>query len=306
MEHRRSGPEVRARAVGGVLLAAAGVFALVVALAGLRADDPASADTPENPDAGESKHDFVNDTGQAASDLHIQFTVPVEKPIVTIKGGACPPPDILSDGDALVDIDWGDKCVEPDGLMIVSVIVFSKEEPHVLSVVWTNLGVPINPPTSTVTGTPPVLSTAPSDSPTSTPEVPPTAEFPPTPFPDLPPVPTSTQVPGPLPTLTTVPATTLTPAVPHTPTVTQTPSPTATLTGATPTPSLGGSGDVNCDENVDSIDAALILQFSAGLVGSLACQEDADVNGSGDIDSIDATIVLQFVAGLIFFLDLPV
>ena len=297
MENRRSGPGVRARAAAGALLAAAGVFALVGALAGLRADDSASADMPENPDAGESKHDFVNDTGQAASDLHIQFTVPVEKPIVTIKGGACPPPDILSDGDALVDIDWGDKCVEPDGLMIVSVIVFSKEEPHVLSVVWTNLGVPINPPTSTVTGTPPVLSTAPSDSPTSTPEVPPTAEFPPTPFPDLPPVPTSTQVPGPLPTLTTVPATTVTPAAQHTPTATQTPS--ATLTGATPTPSLGGSGDVNCSGEVNAIDSALILQFSAGLVGSLACQEDGDVNGSGDINSIDAAIVLQFVAGLI-------
>ena len=59
------------------------------------------------------------------------------------------------------------------------------------------------------------------------------------------------------------------------------------------------SGDVNCDQNVDSVDSALILQFSAGLVGSLACQEDGDVNGSGDINSIDAAIVLQFVAGLI-------
>ena len=293
MEHRRSGPEVRARAVGGVLLAAAGVFALVVALAGLRADDPASADTPENPDAGESKHDFVNDTGQAASDLHIQFTVPVEKPIVTIKGGACPPPDILSDGDALVDIDWGDKCVEPDGLMIVSVIVFSKEEPHVLSVVWTNLGVPINPPTSTVTGTPPVLATAPSDSPTSTPEVPPTAEFPPTPFPDVPPVPTSTQVPGPLPTLTAVATLTGGP-----PSVTPTNTPPDTTPPPITTPTLG-RGDVNCDHNVDSIDAALLLQFNAGLLPSLACADDADVNQNGVINSIDAAIVLQFVAGLV-------
>ena len=304
MENRRSGPGVRARAAAGALLAAAGVFALVGALAGLRADDSASADMPENPDAGESKHDFVNDTGQAASDLHIQFTVPVEKPIVTIKGGACPPPDILSDGDALVDIDWGDKCVEPDGLMIVSVIVFSKEEPHVLSVVWTNLGVPINPPTSTVTGTPPMLATAPSDSPTSTPEVPPTAEFPPTPFPDLPPVPTSTQVPGPLPTLTTVPATTVTPAVPHTPTATQTNTltPTNTSPDTTPPPittPILGRGDVNCDHSVDSIDAALLLQFNAGLLPSLACADDADVNQNGVINSIDAAIVLQFVAGLV-------
>ena len=59
------------------------------------------------------------------------------------------------------------------------------------------------------------------------------------------------------------------------------------------------SGDVNCDQNVSAVDSALILQFSAGLVGSLACQDEGDVNESGDIDSIDAAIVLQFVAGLV-------
>ena len=67
---------------------------------------------------------------------------------------------------------------------------------------------------------------------------------------------------------------------------------------ATPTPT-GPLGDVSCDGTVNSIDAALLLQFGAGLVSSLACQANADVNGDGMITSIDATLVLQFSAGLI-------
>ena len=57
-------------------------------------------------------------------------------------------------------------------------------------------------------------------------------------------------------------------------------------------------GDVNCDGNLDAIDAVLILQFSAGLIGSLACQADADVNGDGEVTSVDAALILQFVARL--------
>jgi hypothetical protein len=67
---------------------------------------------------------------------------------------------------------------------------------------------------------------------------------------------------------------------------------------ATPTPA-GRPGDVNCDGEVDSIDAALILQYGAGLIGSLPCQQNGDVNGDGSVDAIDAALVLQFVAGLI-------
>ena len=80
---------------------------------------------------------------------------------------------------------------------------------------------------------------------------------------------------------------------------TSTNTPVGPAPTATPVPPGGLSGDVNCSGEVNAIDSALILQFSAGLVGSLACQEDGDVNGSGDINSIDAAIVLQFVAGLI-------
>jgi hypothetical protein len=68
--------------------------------------------------------------------------------------------------------------------------------------------------------------------------------------------------------------------------------------GAVPTPAAL-VGDVNCSGAVDSIDAALVLQLSAGLISSLACQDAGDVNESGAIDAIDAALILQFVAGLI-------
>ncbi len=58
-------------------------------------------------------------------------------------------------------------------------------------------------------------------------------------------------------------------------------------------------GDVNCDGIVNSIDAALILQFVAGLVSSLPCAQNADVNHDGQVNSIDAAIILQYTAGLI-------
>ena len=55
-------------------------------------------------------------------------------------------------------------------------------------------------------------------------------------------------------------------------------------------------GDVNGDGMISSIDAALILQFTAGFIDSLP---NADVNEDGTINSIDAALVLQFTAGLI-------
>jgi len=68
----------------------------------------------------------------------------------------------------------------------------------------------------------------------------------------------------------------------------------------TPTPRTAGSiGDVNCDGNVDSIDAALVLQLVAGLVETLPCEENADANADGANNAIDAALILQFNAGLI-------
>ena len=58
-------------------------------------------------------------------------------------------------------------------------------------------------------------------------------------------------------------------------------------------------GDVDCDGLITSIDAALVLQFDAGLIDELDCLHNADVNGDGNIDSVDALLILQHVAGLI-------
>jgi alpha-tubulin suppressor-like RCC1 family protein len=59
------------------------------------------------------------------------------------------------------------------------------------------------------------------------------------------------------------------------------------------------TGDVNCDDVADSIDAALVLQFAAGIVDSLPCQGSADVNGDTVVNAIDAALILQYSAGII-------
>ena len=61
----------------------------------------------------------------------------------------------------------------------------------------------------------------------------------------------------------------------------------------------GPSGDANCDDDVDAIDASLILQQSAGLLPALACPTNADVNHDGQLDARDAALILQHNAGLL-------
>jgi hypothetical protein len=56
---------------------------------------------------------------------------------------------------------------------------------------------------------------------------------------------------------------------------------------------------VNCDGHMNSLDALAVLQYSAALLHSLSCPDDADVSHNGHIDALDAALILQFDAGLI-------
>jgi hypothetical protein len=58
-------------------------------------------------------------------------------------------------------------------------------------------------------------------------------------------------------------------------------------------------GDASCDGSVNSIDAAVILQYTADLTPSVPCPQNADVDGNLHISSLDAALVLQFGAGLL-------
>ncbi|MEX0785190.1 MAG: dockerin type I domain-containing protein [Dehalococcoidia bacterium] len=76
-------------------------------------------------------------------------------------------------------------------------------------------------------------------------------------------------------------------------------TPTRALTpgpSRTPTPAVT-VGDANKDGLVNAIDAALVLQYAAGLLPSV--NANGDVNRDGQTNAIDAALILQYVAGLI-------
>jgi alpha-tubulin suppressor-like RCC1 family protein len=71
--------------------------------------------------------------------------------------------------------------------------------------------------------------------------------------------------------------------------------------GPVPVTGAGGfaPGDANCDHATNSIDSAVVLQFVAGLIGTLPCMGAADVNGDHLVNAVDAALILQYEAGLI-------
>jgi hypothetical protein len=78
--------------------------------------------------------------------------------------------------------------------------------------------------------------------------------------------------------------------------------PTATPTPKEPTPTPTPKvdpGDVNCDDDVNPIDATILLQYIASLLDELPCPQNADLNHDGEINAKDALIILQMSAGLI-------
>jgi hypothetical protein len=62
---------------------------------------------------------------------------------------------------------------------------------------------------------------------------------------------------------------------------------------------------VNDDGSVNSVDALLILQFDAELLGSLLNAPSADVNENNVVNSVDAALILQYTAGLLDVLPPP-
>ncbi len=86
-----------------------------------------------------------------------------------------------------------------------------------------------------------------------------------------------------------------------------TPAPTAT---PTPTASPGSTilGDVDCDGDVDAVDAQKELRHVAVLsvsqtepcpdIGSEVASQFGDVDCDDDVDSVDSLKILRFVAGL--------
>jgi titin len=102
-----------------------------------------------------------------------------------------------------------------------------------------------------------------------------------------------TAPPTPTPTPTTTPTVTRTPTPTATPRATATPCPD----GICPTPP---SGDANGDGHVSMVDAMLIAQYVAGLIGPGSLDlAAADVNCSGNVSMVDAMLIAQYVAGLI-------
>jgi uncharacterized protein YkwD len=131
----------------------------------------------------------------------------------------------------------------------------------------------------------------------------PPAEPTPSPTPSHSPTPTPTPTPSPTQTPTITPAPMPSPTAtpgPHSDSPTPAQTPPATP-GPTPTPTRtpgpGVKGDLDCNTEIDSIDALAILRLVAGLdFGN--CAADTDIDCDGDTATTDARPILQYVADI--------
>jgi hypothetical protein len=58
-------------------------------------------------------------------------------------------------------------------------------------------------------------------------------------------------------------------------------------------------GDVNCNFETNSIDAAIVLQLVAALLQAASCIDAGDVDLDGQVNAVDAALILQYSAGLL-------
>jgi len=64
-------------------------------------------------------------------------------------------------------------------------------------------------------------------------------------------------------------------------------------------------GDADCNNVVNAIDAALVLQFDAGILTGFPLCAGPDANLDTLVNAIDAALILQYSAGLIGALPPP-
>ena len=62
----------------------------------------------------------------------------------------------------------------------------------------------------------------------------------------------------------------------------------------------GVKGDVNGDDKINNLDAAVVLKYDAGIINlTLGEKNIADVNGDGKVNNLDAAMILKYDAGII-------
>ncbi len=113
------------------------------------------------------------------------------------------------------------------------------------------------------------------------------------------PVATVAASPSPAPSVTATPVATVAASPSPTLSASATPVPTSTDVPEPTAIPPGLLGDVNGDGLINPIDAALILQFSAGMLPVLPSFERGDVNRDETVNAVDAALILQFSAGLL-------
>jgi len=86
-----------------------------------------------------------------------------------------------------------------------------------------------------------------------------------------------------------------------TPTKTSEPEKTSTPTPTSkPFPTAGPfRGDADCNGRITAVDAAIVLQFVAGMIPQVGCPGTADANHDGRVNAVDAALILQVGAGLL-------
>jgi len=120
---------------------------------------PSGGTPTPTPTQDESDYTFTNETGQAASDLHLRFFAEgfVFEACVLTNAPGCPEPSIDTSGTATIDLDWGVACVDPGESVTVRV---TSEPPVPLQCFhWTIFGEPIGTPCPAPTPTPTLTPT---------------------------------------------------------------------------------------------------------------------------------------------------